>query len=74
MEKIKSDRLCITLTIDCFIDADKADMYHIETGEIKRYSEIDESDIQNWILHDSVQVIRDADELEHESIEFTEAE
>lgn len=74
MKKINSDRLCITLTIDCYIDADKAEMYHIQTGEIKPYSEIDESDIGNWILNDSVQVMRDADEIQHESIEFDSAE
>ena len=73
MKKIKSDQLCVMISATCFIDADKLMMYSINTGEVKPYKDIEESDIGNWIIEDSVQVLRDCDELDHDNIEITEA-
>jgi hypothetical protein len=74
MKKINSKKLFIQFEIGCLIDSDQVDMHHVRTGEIKRYNEIEESDMENWILNDSAQVIRDCDEIEHEDIEFRSAE
>jgi hypothetical protein len=49
-------------------------MYNIEDGSLKPYSEIDENDIGKWIIQDSVQVMTDCYELQHEEINICEAE
>jgi hypothetical protein len=72
MKKINSDKLCVNISVSCFIDADKVQMYCIETGEVKRYSEI-EDEMEKWILFDEVQVMRDCDEIDHNKIEIVEA-
>lgn len=72
--KIKSDKLCVELSVSCFIDSKDLIMYNIEDGSLKPYSEIDENDIGKWIIEDSVQVMTDCYELQHEEINICEAE
>jgi len=72
MKKINSDKLCVNISVSCFIDANKVQMYCIETGEVKMYAEI-EDEMEKWILFDEVQVMRDCDEIDHNKIEIVEA-
>ena len=57
------------------IDATALEMYHVETGEVKMYSELpDDEDFDNWIVRNTEQVIAAGDEIQHDSIEISEAD
>jgi hypothetical protein len=71
--KIKSDKLFVELSVSCFIDAKNLIMYNLDDGSLKPYSEIEDDDIDNWILQASFQVMTDYDELELEEINICEA-
>ena len=72
--KIKSDKICVELQMSCYIDANKLMMYNLNDGTIKPYSEIDEKEIGDWIVQDTVQIVKDCDEIEHEEINLSAAE
>jgi methyl coenzyme M reductase subunit C-like uncharacterized protein (methanogenesis marker protein 7) len=70
MNKNKKKRLCIRITSYYDINAEDVEMYNVFTEEIKKYSDIEESDMENWILNDVKQIVSDCDFYEHEEISF----
>lgn len=73
MKKITSSQLFVSISLNCFINADRLMMYHGETGETKPYSEIEESDLENWVVEDASQVIRDSQLTENREIDISAA-
>ena len=73
-----SKQLKIEITSTVYMPAEWVRMYHVETGEVRNYSEIDQQDLGNWILWNSEEVLRNRDcfgESESdESIKITELE
>jgi hypothetical protein len=72
--KITSEDIRVDISVSCFIKADRLIMYHCETGETKPYSKIEENDLENWIVEDSGQVIRDSEMCENSDINLWEVE
>jgi len=71
--KIKSGKLCVEISVNCFIDAKDLLMQNLDDGSTKSYSEIEDEDIGNWIIQDSIQVMGDCDEIDHVDINIISA-
>lgn len=54
----------------CLIETKNLDMVNFDTNEVKPYSKIKKDDRHNWVIQDSVALIRDADEVEEVDIEI----
>jgi len=70
MNKNKKKRLCIRITSYYDINAEDVEMYNVFTEEIKKYSDIEESDMDNWVLNNTKQIENDCDDCEYEEISF----
>lgn len=73
MKKITSDQLFVSVSFNSFIKADRLTMYHAQTGETKPYSEIEESDLENWVVEDASQLIRNSEHTENTEIDISAA-
>ena len=72
MSKITSEEIRVDISVTCFIKADRLIMQNQETGESKPYSEIE--DLDDWIVEDSGQVIRDSEMCEDSDITLSAAD
>jgi len=72
MKKIKGDYITLRITTVCDIRQDELVMYNMTTGEEKTHDEIEENDMENWILCSVGQVFADCDSLDMEDISYEE--
>lgn len=63
-------KLCVDISVSCFIDADDLMMHHIETGDTKPYSQINVDDINDWVVYDCKDVLDKSYDTEFESIDI----
>lgn len=64
-----NQKLCVDISVSCFIHADDLIMFNLETNEVKPYSEIGD-DVDKWLINDSKDVLDKSYEKEFHCLDI----
>lgn len=67
----KTNKICVDMSLSCFIDADKLMMHNILTDDVKPYSQIND-DEDGWFPYEYLDIIKNSSDVLYDFVEIME--